>query len=73
MKEKIKKRIERYAELLIDKEELSMEEINFLVFWMNRIEMKENELECKKSREESNQKWRENMLGMIDTLSQGGN
>lgn len=73
MKENIEKRLKKYAEFLIDKEELSMEEINFLVFCMNRIEMKENEMECKIRREESNQKWRENMLGMIDTLAKGGN
>lgn len=73
MKENIEKRLEKHAEILIEKEELSVEEINFLVFWLNRIEMKENELKCQKSREESNQKWRENMLGMIDNLTHGGN
>ena len=73
MKENIEKRLNQHAERLINKDELSMEEINFLVFWLNRIEMKENELKCQKSREESNQRWRENMLGMIDTLAQGGN
>ena len=73
MKENIERRLNQYAETLINKVELSMEEINFLVFWLNRIEMKENELANKKIKEESNQKWRENMLGMIDTLSKGGN
>lgn len=73
MKQNIEKRLNQHVEELINKDELSMEEINFLVFWLNRIEMKENELANKKIREESNQKWRENMLGMIDTLAQGGN
>lgn len=73
MKENIEKRLEQHVEELVGKDKLSMEEINFLVFWMNRIEIKENELKCQKSREETNQKWRENMLGMIDTLAQGGN
>ena len=73
MKENIEKRLNRYTETLINKEDLSVEEINFLVFWLNRIEAKEKDFEYQKSRQESNQKWRENMLGMIDTLAQGGN
>lgn len=73
MKENIEKRLNRYTETLINKDDLSMEEINFLVFWLNRIEAKEKDDEYQKSRKESNQKWRENMLGMIDTLAQGGN
>ena len=66
MKELIEKKLEDYAHNLVEKEALSCEDVNFLVFMLNRIEIKENQERDKEEREKSNQQWRDKMKTMIE-------
>lgn len=66
MKELIEKKLEDYAHSLVEKESLSCEDVNFLVFMLNRIEIKENQERDKEEREKSNQQCREKMKTMIE-------
>lgn len=68
MKEKIENKLEEYAEGIIAKENPTMEEINFIVFLLNRIEMKENAELAKAEKEQSDKLWKEKMSTMLDTI-----
>lgn len=71
MKESIEKKLAEYAEGILAKENPTMEDINFIVFMLNRIEMKENIEASNKDRErleKSNKEWKANMLNMIGTI-----
>lgn len=68
LKEKIEKKLEEYAESIIAKENPTMEDINFIVFLLNRIEIKENAEIAKAEKEQSDKLWKEKMSTMIDTL-----
>lgn len=65
MKEKIEKKLEEYAEGIITKENPTMEDINFIVFLLNRIEGKENAEQMKIERENSNKQYKEAMANLI--------
>lgn len=75
MKVKIEEKLNGYAENLLEKSDLSTEEVNFLVFWMNRLEAKE-QLELSKKQEEkmqeekakSNEAWKQSMYTMIENI-----
>lgn len=68
LKEKIEKKLEEYAEGIIAKENPSIEDINFIVFLLNRIEIKENAEIAKAEKEQSDKLWKEKMSTMIDTF-----
>ncbi len=68
MKELIEKKLEDHGRKILEKDDLSMDEINFIVFLLNRIEMKENTAAAKAEKEASDKLWREKMSTMIETL-----
>lgn len=68
MKDLIEKKLEEYGKKVIEKNTLSMDDINFLVYLLNRIEMKENAAVAKAEQEASNRAWREKMATMIETM-----
>lgn len=68
MKESIEKKLEEHGKSIIEKDSLSMDDINFLIYLLNRIEMKENAAAAKAEREASDRAWREKMSGMIDAI-----
>lgn len=68
MKNKIEKKLESYADSIMSKESVTMEEINFLVYMLNKIEAKEREEEAKLDKEKADKEWREkiaSLTGMI--------
>ncbi len=68
MKESIEMKLEEHGKKVIEKDSLSMDDINFLIYLLNRIEMKENAAAAKAEREASDRAWREKMSGMIDAI-----
>lgn len=66
MKERIENKLLEHADKILKKENISEEEIIFLIFLLNRIELKENEEKNKIEREETNKIWRERMANMLD-------
>ena len=68
MKESIEKKLEEHGKQILEKENLSVDEINFLVFLLNRIEMKENAAAAKAEQEAQNKLWREKMNTMLDAV-----
>lgn len=79
MKDLIEKKLEEHGKSVIDKETLSMDDINFLIYLLNRIETKENAAAAKaneeilRSQQEANNKaWREHMYGMLESMGNGG-
>lgn len=71
MKEKIEKKLEEYAEGIIMKENPTMEDINFIVFLLNRIEGKENAEQLKIEKEKSDKEMRERMANLIGGVYNG--
>lgn len=65
MKENIEKKLEEFANAIIKKENPTMEEINFIVFMLNRIEIKENSEAAKADKEKSDKEWKERMANLI--------
>ena len=45
-----------------------MDDINFLIYLLNRIEMKENAVAAKAEQEAQNKLWREKMNTMLDAV-----
>ncbi len=75
MKELIESKLEEHGKKILGKEELSMDDVNFLIFWMNRLECKEaqriskeNEEMLRAQQEANNKAWREHMYGMLENL-----
>ena len=66
MKGLIEKKLEDYANTLLGKDALTQEDVNFLVFMLNRFEFKENEQRNKEEREKSNKEWQNRMKTMIE-------
>lgn len=66
MKDLIEKKLEEYAHSLLEKDNLVLEDVNFLVFMLNRFEAKEIEQKNKEEREKSNEQWRNRMKNMIE-------
>lgn len=73
MKDLIEKKLEKHGKSLIEKESLSMDDINFLIYLLNRIEMKENAVAAKAEKEASDRMWKERMSTMIDAAMGGAN
>lgn len=71
MKESIEMKLEEHGKKVIEKDSLSMDDINFLIYLLNRIEMKENAAAAKAEKEASDRVWREKMSNMID-MAVGG-
>ena len=69
MKEKIEKRLEEYADALVAKDDLVAEDVNFLVFMLNRYEMKEANAALADEKKKSNEEWRKRMNAMIEGVS----
>lgn len=71
----IEKKLEEHAKKILDKKELSMDDINFLIFLMNRLEnkesirsSKENEEKLRLQQETNNKAWREHMYAMLENI-----
>lgn len=73
MKDIIEKKLEKHGKSIIEKETLSMDDINFLIYLLNRIEMKENVATAKAEKEASDRMWKERMSTMIETAMGGVN
>lgn len=73
MKESIEKKLEEHGKSIIEKESLSMDDINFLIYLLNRIEMKENAAAAKAEKEAYDRAWKERMSTMIETAIGGAN
>lgn len=78
MKDLIEKKLEEHGKSVIDKENLTMDDINFLIYLLNRIESKEalriskeNEEMLRAQQEANNKAWREHMYGMLENLGGG--
>lgn len=76
MKELIESKLEEHGKKILDKEELSMDDVNFLIFWMNRLEnkealriSKENEEKLRAQQEANNKAWKEHMYGMLENMA----
>lgn len=75
MKESIEMKLEEHGKKILDKEELSMDDVNFLVYLLNRLECKEaqrinkeNEEKVRAQQEANNKAWREHMFGMLEKM-----
>lgn len=75
MKESIETKLEEHGKKIIDKEELSMDDVNFLVYLLNRLECKEaqriskeNEELLKAQQEANNKAWRDHIFGMLESM-----
>lgn len=68
MKDLIEKKLEEHGRSVIKKETLSMDDINFLIYLLNRIESKENAAAIKAEQETQNRLWREKMNTMLDAV-----
>lgn len=68
MKESIEKKLEEHGKKVIEKDSLSMDDINFLIYLLNRIEMKENAAAAKAEQETQNKLWSEKMNTMLDAV-----
>lgn len=68
MKDLIEKKLEEHGKSVIEKETLSVDDINFLIYLLNRIEMKENAVAAKAEQEAQNKLWREKMNTMLDAV-----
>lgn len=66
MKEKIEAKLFEHADKILEKETVTTDEMNFIIFLLNRIEMKENSEIAKKEKELSDKLWREKMANIID-------
>lgn len=66
MKEKIEAKLFEHADKILEKETLTTEEMNFIIFLLNRIEMRENSEAMKREKEVSDKLWREKMANIID-------
>lgn len=73
MKESIENKLEEHGKSIIEKDSLSMDDINFLIYFLNRIEMKENAAAAKAEKEASDRMWKERMSTMIETAMGGVN
>lgn len=73
MKDLIEKKLEEHGKSVIEKETLSMDDINFLIYLLNRIEMKENAAAARAEKEASDRMWKERMSTMIETAIGGVN
>lgn len=67
MKGLIEKKLEEHGKSVIEKESLSMDDINFLIYLLNRIEMKENAAVMKEEQKERDRLMREKMSTLIET------
>ena len=65
MKDRIEKKLEEYANSIIEKENVTMDEINFIVYMLNKIEAKEQAEESRMNKEKSDKEWRERMTNLI--------
>ena len=63
-----RKKLEEHGKSIIEKDSLSMDDINFLIYLLNRIEMKENAAAAKAEQEAQNKLWRERINTMIDAV-----
>jgi hypothetical protein len=68
MKESIENKLEEHGKRVIEKDSLSMDDINFLIYLLNRIEMKENAAAAKAEQEAQNKLWRKKMNTMLDAV-----
>lgn len=75
MKDLIEKKLEEHGKKILDKKELTMDDINFLIFLMNRLENKEvirnnkeNEEKLRLQQETNNKAWREHMFAMLENM-----
>lgn len=68
MKDLIEKKLDEHARRVVEKENLTMDDINFLIYRLNHIEMKENAAATKAEKEASDRMWKERMSTMIETL-----
>lgn len=66
MKERIEAKLFEHADKILEKENLTVEEINFIIFLLNRIEMKESSDLAKIEKELSDRMWKEKMVSMIE-------
>lgn len=66
MKERIEAKLFEHANKILEKEVLTADEINFVIFLLNRIELKESSEAMKKEKEVSDKLWREKMANIID-------
>lgn len=78
MKDLIEKKLEEHGKSVIEKDNLTMDDINFLIYLLNRIESKEamriskeNEEKLRVQQEANNKAWREHMYGMLENLGGG--
>ncbi len=67
MKDLIEKKLEEHGKSVIEKETLSMDDINFLIYLLNRIEIKENAAVMKEEQKERDRIMREKMSTLIET------
>ena len=65
MKDRIEKKLEEYANSIIEKENVTMDEINFIVYMLNKIEAKEQAEESRMNKEKSDKEWRKRMTNLI--------
>lgn len=75
MKIKIEEKLNGYAENLLKKSDLNTDEVNFLVFWMNRLEAKEQfelskkqEIKMQEEKAKSNEAWKQSMYAMLENI-----
>lgn len=66
MKEKIIQRLEKYVDSLLQKEENTDKEIEFLTFYLQRIECREAQEESKRIQEEDRKRMAEKMKNMFE-------
>lgn len=71
MKELIEKKLEEHAKTVVEKESITMDDINFLIYMLNRFEMKENAVAARVEKEASEKAWHEKMIAMLDAKPRG--
>jgi hypothetical protein len=66
MKEKIIKKLEEVAVNIIGKKEPTMEEVNFIVFYLSRLETKEAAEKAQIEKEIYDKEWKDRMRNLVE-------
>jgi hypothetical protein len=69
MKEKIIKKLEEMAINIISKKEPTMEEVNFIIFYLSRIEAKEASEKAEIEREIHDKEWKNKMRNLMEGIA----
>lgn len=66
MKSMIEDKLKKHLNVILYKEDLSSDDINFMIYMLNRAELKEAQEANKAELEKSNEEWKNRMKNLIE-------